>query len=171
MKNEIVVCSECGKRANKNKVFIVDEQPICFTCMYGDTKPVEIYPIGEVTTDLKPDETDDFSADPTDISRIDLLPSQERFMYKLEEEKFLLIVYYLHEVNSVRTVFNRRLDGKKVGVFSARTPHRLSKIAVQDVKLLKVQGNSLYVDGLDAREGSPVLDIKLGLRSPARLDR
>jgi tRNA (Thr-GGU) A37 N-methylase len=89
----------------------------------------------------------------------------------LEEEPFLLIVYYLHKVNSVRSVFNRRLDGKRVGVFAARTPYRLSKIAVSEVKLLKIEGHSLYVEGLDAVDGSPVLDIKLGLRHGDRPDR
>ena len=53
------------------------------------------------------------------------------------------------------------LDGKEVGVFSSRTPDRLSRLAVQDVTLVKVQGTDIYVKGLDAINGSPVLDIKL----------
>jgi tRNA (Thr-GGU) A37 N-methylase len=139
--------------------------------MYGDAKPFEIFPIGKVTTDLQHHEVDGFATGSKKVSRIDLLPSQKRFMYKLEEEPFLLIVYYLHKVNSVRSVFNRRLDGKRVGVFAARTPDRLSKIAVSDVKLLKIKGHTLYVEGLDAIDGSPVLDIKLGLRHADRSDR
>jgi tRNA (Thr-GGU) A37 N-methylase len=92
-------------------------------------------------------------------------------MYKLEEEPSLLVVYYLHKANSVKSVFNRRLDGKRVGVFAARTPYRLSKIAVSEVKLLRIEGHTLYVDGLDAIDGSPVLDIKLGLRHSERSNR
>ena len=84
-------------------------------------------------------------------------------MYKLDEEPYLTIVYYLHKVTSIQTVFNRRIDGKRVGVFASRTPHRLSRIAIQDVKLLKIEGTNLYVEGLDAMDGSPVLDIKLKL--------
>jgi tRNA (Thr-GGU) A37 N-methylase len=139
--------------------------------MYGDMKPFEIFPIGKVTTDLQPHEVDGFAAGLKKVSRIDLLPSQERFMYRLEEESFLLIVYYLHKANSVRSVFNRRLDGKRVGIFAARTPYRVSKIAVSEVKLLKIEGHTLYVEGLDAIDGSPVLDIKLGLRHGDRPDR
>jgi len=48
-----------------------------------------------------------------------------------------------------------------VGVFASRTPNRLSKIAIQDVTLVKIEGTTLYVEGLDAINGSPVLDIKL----------
>jgi tRNA (Thr-GGU) A37 N-methylase len=162
--NEVrIICSKCSREVNKNSVCIIDENPVCFTCMYGDIEPFEIYPIGKVTTDLQPHETDGFPAASRDISRIDLLPSQKQFMYKLEEETSLLIVYYLHKVKTLKTVFHRRLDGKEVGVFASRTPNRLSKIAVQDVKLLKIEGTKLYVEGLDAIEGSPVLDIKLGL--------
>ena len=150
---------------------MIDDKAVCLACTYGDVKPFEIFPIGKVTTDLQHHEINGFAPGSKKVSRIDLLPSQKRFMYKLEEELFLLIVYYLHKVNSVRSVFNRRLDGKRVGVFAARTPYRLSKIAVSDVKLLKIEGHALYVEGLDAIDGSPVLDIKLGLRHGDRSDR
>jgi len=171
MDNNRTICSECGQEVNKGEVCIIDDKAVCLACMYGDVKPFEIFPIGKVTTDLQHHEVDSFAAGSKKVSRIDLLPSQKRFMYKLEEEPFLLIVYYLHKVNSVRSVFNRRLDGKRVGVFAARTPYRLSKIAVSDVKLLKIEGHTLYVEGLDAIAGSPVLDIKLGLRHGDRSDR
>ena len=82
-------------------------------------------------------------------------------MYRLEDERFLTIVYYLHESRVVKSIFKRGLDHKKVGVFASRTPHRLSKIGIQDVKLLKIEDTTLYVEGLDAINGTPVLDIKL----------
>ncbi|MCK5380760.1 MAG: SAM-dependent methyltransferase, partial [Candidatus Latescibacteria bacterium] len=78
-------------------------------------------------------------------------------MYKLEEEQFLTIVYYLHKARTVKSVFRRGLDGKKVGVFASRTPDRLSGIAIQEVTLVKIEGMTLYVEGLDAIHGSPVL--------------
>ena len=163
MNKDRINCSECGREVDKNRVCIIDEKPVCCKCMYGDTKPFEIYPIGMVRTQLKPHETSKLPSDLEKMYCIDLLPSQKRFLYKLEEETSLLIVYYLHKVKSVVTVFHRHLDGKEVGVFASRTPNRLSKIAVQDVKLLKIEGTKLYVKGLDAMDGSPVLDIKLGL--------
>jgi L-fuculose-phosphate aldolase len=162
-KHKTLVCSECGKEIETCKTAIIDSQSVCFTCLYGETKPIEIYPIGHVRTELEPGETAKLGAKPADISCVALFPSQERFFYKLEEEATLLIVYFLHKVKSVNTTFHRRLDGKKVGVFAARTPYRLSKIAVQEVELLGIDGTNIYVEGLDAIEGSPVLDIKLGL--------
>ena len=163
MNEDRLICSECGETVHKGKTCIIDDKAVCFACMYGDRTPFDIYPIGRVRTKLGTRETSNFPADSKGISCIDLFPSQKRFLYKLEEETSLLIVYYLHRVKSVITVFNRRLDGKRVGVFASRTPNRLSKIAVQDVSLLKIEGNKLYVEGLDAMDESPVLDIKLGL--------
>ena len=164
MRKDKMSCSKCGKAVNKEKTWVIDDKCICFTCIYGDKRPLEIYPIGTVRTDLRPDEIELFSDASSNISCIDLIPSQEQFMYKLEEEMSLLIVYYLHKVKSVTLVFNRRIDGKKVGVFASRTQNRLSRIAVQDVGLVKVRGNALYVKEFDAIDGSPVLDVKLGLR-------
>jgi len=161
MKKNIQRCAECGKKVASEKIVIIDNRPLCLACIYGQIKPFEIYPIGQVRNELKRNEGDFGLIGPKGISCIDIFPSQSRFMYKLEEEKFLTIVYYLHQTKSVKSVFKRGLDGKEVGVFASRTPHRLSKIGIQDVTLLKIEGTTLYVKGLDAINGSPVLDIKL----------
>ena len=162
----MLTCAECGKQVKGSHLILIDERPVCVTCLYGGAEPFEIYPIGVVRRKLRRGEKDLELKSPEEISCIDLLPSQTRFMYKLDEEGFLTIVYYLHKTKSVRSVFHRRLDGKEVGVFASRTPHRPSKIAIQDVKLLGARRTTLYVEGLDALDGSPVLDIKLKIRNP-----
>ncbi|RKY61370.1 MAG: tRNA (N6-threonylcarbamoyladenosine(37)-N6)-methyltransferase TrmO [Candidatus Latescibacterota bacterium] len=48
----------------------------------------------------------------------------------------------------------------KQGVFSLRSPVRPNPIGLTRVRLLRRDGNVLVVQGLDALEGSPVLDIK-----------
>jgi len=161
MKKNIYRCSECGKTVESEKIVIIDDRPLCLTCIYGKIQPFEIYPIGQIKNELQKNETDFGLSGKKNISCIELLPSQKAFMYRLEEEKFLTIVYYLHEIKSVKSVFKRGLDGKEVGVFASRTPYRLSKIGVQDVPLLKIEGTTLYVEGLDAINGSPILDIKM----------
>jgi tRNA (adenine37-N6)-methyltransferase len=166
MKKDVLTCSECGNPADSNQLIIIDERPICVTCLYGDAEPYKIYPIGVVRTTLRTEEKDLALKNPEEISCVDLLPSQKRFMYRLDEEEFLTIVYYLHKTRSVKSVFHRRSDRKKVGVFASRTPHRPSKIAVQDVRLLDIRGTTLYVSRLDALDGSPVLDIKVKPRNP-----
>jgi tRNA (adenine37-N6)-methyltransferase len=160
MKEDFLKCSECGNPVKGDQFIIIDERPICFTCLYGDVEPFKIYPIGVVRAMLRTEEEDLVLKGPDEISCIDLLSSQKRFLYRLEEEEFLTIVYYLHKTEFVKSIVHRRSDGKMVGIFASRTPHRPSKIAVQDVRLLTMRGTTLYVSGLDAFDGSPVLDIK-----------
>ena len=154
-------CSRCHRKAGQDKVCVIDDKAICVTCIYDKTKPFKIYPIGVVRNNLKRAKVGFGTMGKDGISCIELLDSQKPFLYKIEEEKHITVVYYLHKSNKVKSVFNRGLDGKKVGVFASRTPHRLSKIAIQDVKMVKVDGLKLFVEGLDAIDGSPILDIKM----------
>jgi tRNA-Thr(GGU) m(6)t(6)A37 methyltransferase TsaA len=48
----------------------------------------------------------------------------------------------------------------ETGVFSSRSPSRPNPIGLTKVKLLKVENNKLFVDRIDALDGTPVLDIK-----------
>lgn len=154
-------CSKCGKRVKKSELCVVDDNHICVQCMYGNTQPITIYPIGVVKNNAQLDNTRFGITKKNDLSRIVLIPSQEPFLYKLEEEEYVTIIYYLHKSWAVKSVFERGYDGKRVGVFATRTPHRLSRLALQDVRLIKIEGTMLYVEGLDAIDGSPVLDIKM----------
>ena len=125
---------------------------------------MKIYPIGFVANKQDRDNSDFGLCGKSRTSRIKLFSSQKQFMYKLEDERNLTIVYYLHKARPVRTRFKRGLDGKEVGVFASRTPDRLSRIGIQDVRLVRVEGTTLIVKGLDAINGTPVLDIKLKRR-------
>ena len=46
------------------------------------------------------------------------------------------------------------------GVFDTRSPHRPNPIALELVKLVRIDGTRLTVRGLDALEGTPVVDLK-----------
>ena len=50
------------------------------------------------------------------------------------------------------------------GVFALHSPRRPNPIGVTEVDLLKREGNLLFVEGLDAVNGTPVLDLKLNKR-------
>ena len=154
-------CSRCYKPVGQDKICNIDNKRVCVTCIYGKTKPFKVYPIGIVKNKLTRDKKGFGTTGEGGISRIELFESQKPFTYKLEEEKTITVVYHLHESNHVKSVFNRGLDGKKVGVFASRTPYRLSNIGIQDVRLLKIEDTTLYVEGLDAVIETPVLDIKM----------
>ena len=157
-------CSKCGKELPQKKVFIIDGNSVCTNCLYGKIEPFQIYPIGTVQNNLRRNNTNFGTVGKNGVSCIKLFVSQKRFLYKIDEEKYLTIVYYLHQAKQIKSVFKRGLDGKEVGVFSSRTPDRLSRIAISDVTLVKKDGTDLYVEGLDAIVGTPVLNIKLKIQ-------
>ena len=154
-------CAECQTACNSEDLFTIDNRQVCRKCLFGNSSPVIIYPIGIVNNNLERDHTP-FGRKGTDtVSKIELLPSQKQFMAGLAQETEITVVYYLHKSRSVKTLFKRGLDGKQVGVFASRSPDRLSRIGIQNVSLLDIKGTTLFVKGLDAVNGTPVLDIKL----------
>jgi tRNA-Thr(GGU) m(6)t(6)A37 methyltransferase TsaA len=58
----------------------------------------------------------------------------------------------------------RREELPEVGIFATRSPHRPNPLALTVVELLERQGRRLRVRGLDACQGTPILDIKPYLR-------
>ncbi|OGR70740.1 MAG: tRNA (N6-threonylcarbamoyladenosine(37)-N6)-methyltransferase TrmO [Elusimicrobia bacterium GWD2_63_28] len=53
-----------------------------------------------------------------------------------------------------------RLKGGKIGVFASRSPHRPNPLGLSLAKLEKVEGDTLYLSGIDLINGTPILDIK-----------
>jgi len=83
----------------------------------------------------------------------------------IEEFSHLFVLFWLHEMSDEdRRIMKVRPRGRSdmplLGIFATRTPHRPNPIGLTRVKLLKVEGNVVTVQGLDAFDGTPVLDIK-----------
>jgi len=53
-----------------------------------------------------------------------------------------------------------RADWPRVGIFAQRGKDRPNHLGVSRCRLLRVEGLDLYVEGLDAIDGTPVLDVK-----------
>ncbi len=57
-----------------------------------------------------------------------------------------------------RPHLDRRM--KPAGIFAQRCPHRPNQLGVTPVEILSINGGRITVRGLDAWEGTPILDIK-----------
>lgn len=53
-----------------------------------------------------------------------------------------------------------RLNGERIGVFATRSPHRPNPLGLTLAQLEKVEGDCVYLCGLDILDGTPVIDIK-----------
>ena len=77
-------------------------------------------------------------------------------------EKFerLEILYWLHEARRDLVLQSPADSGRVLGTFAIRSPVRPNPIGTSIVLLDKVDGNRLFVRGLDCLDGTPLLDLK-----------
>jgi tRNA-Thr(GGU) m(6)t(6)A37 methyltransferase TsaA len=83
----------------------------------------------------------------------------------IDEFSHILVLYWAHlgpmEKRSMTRVHPMgRQDFPLTGIFATQSPVRPNPILVTAVKLIEHEGNILKVTGLDAMDGSPILDIK-----------
>jgi tRNA-Thr(GGU) m(6)t(6)A37 methyltransferase TsaA len=99
-------------------------------------------------------------------AHIELLPGQgyEHALEGLERWDYLWVIYVFHKnVEQERgwrpKVLPPRSDDK-LGVFATRSPHRPNPLGLSATRLERIDGLVVHVRGLDALDGSPVLDLK-----------
>ena len=46
------------------------------------------------------------------------------------------------------------------GVFATRSPHRPNPLGVHRVQVVSIEGNRVKVSGLEAIDGTPIVDVK-----------
>ena len=94
----------------------------------------------------------------------------------LEGFSHVIVVFFLDRAQGFdpATQLLRRPRGMQdmpeIGVFAQRTKFRPNPIGVTAVKLLGIAGNIVKVRGLDALDGTPVLDLKPYLPPFDRVD-
>jgi thiamine-monophosphate kinase len=93
---------------------------------------------------------------------IDLDPSLAPALDGLAPGQRVLILTWLHLADrSVLRVHPRGDTANPMrGVFSTRSPDRPNPIGLHEVTILEIRGTSLLVDGLEAVDGTPVVDVK-----------
>jgi tRNA-Thr(GGU) m(6)t(6)A37 methyltransferase TsaA len=83
----------------------------------------------------------------------------------IEAFSHLEIIYVFHLVQDENIQYSSRhprnnKEYPKVGIFAQRGKNRPNKIGITIVELIKREGNTLTVKGLDAIDGTPIIDIK-----------
>ena len=118
-------------------------------------------PIGCVKTDAVGDEVKDKSRISQIIIRDDLVEALEG----VDGFSHLFVLFWLSQISpqkrrTLKVHPRGRMDMPLLGVFATRTNLRPNPIGLTLVELLKVEDNTLTVRGLDAFDGTPILDIK-----------
>ncbi len=130
--------------------------------MEHNLKPIEITPIGIVKNTYEKGYLQDHE---DKISKIIIEPSYKEGLEHLDENSHIMVVFWLDRIEDESRMIlklhpKKRDDLPLTGVFATRSPRRPNPIGLRAVKLLKLEDNVLTVEGLDAFNGTPVLDIK-----------
>jgi len=127
-------------------------------------KHIHLTPIGVVRSTRTEVTDDDWDRETV---HIELDPSRfsEEALMGLGDFSHVEVIFHMDQVDPAKIETGARhprnnADWPKVGIFAQRGKNRPNQIGTTFCRVLKVEGRKLYVGGLDAVDGSPVLDIK-----------
>ena len=123
-----------------------------------------VTPIGEVRSP-RAQVTDDFWG--RIEAEIALDPSRfgPEALYGLTDFSHVEVLFLMHHVDPAKVETGarhprERTDWPLVGIFAQRGKGRPNRLGLSRAEILRVEGLSLFVRGLDAIDGTPVLDLK-----------
>jgi tRNA-Thr(GGU) m(6)t(6)A37 methyltransferase TsaA len=126
----------------------------------SDLGRIEVNPIGFVRRTSADEDVKDRSL----VSEIVLNSSLIEALEGIDEWSHIYIIYWLNKVEQSEEQIllfpGDRPDKPPVGVLSTRAPIHPNPIGLTLVELIKWEKNVIHVRGLDAYDGTPVLDIK-----------
>ena len=92
--------------------------------------------------------------------RLEILPKLEQGLTDIEGFSHLFVIWAFHQSKEVSLLGKPPTDDRPHGVFATRSPRRPNPIGLTVVRLLKRDGCTLHVRGVDMLDGTPILDIK-----------
>lgn len=121
---------------------------------------ISLKPIGTVRSPIKERGRRDSS---DIIAEIVLEPELTEGLDNLDDFSHITIIYYMHQSRKpapLKIHPKYRTEPTPIGVFASRSPDRPNALGKTIVKILERRENVLKVQGLDAIDGTPVIDIK-----------
>jgi tRNA-Thr(GGU) m(6)t(6)A37 methyltransferase TsaA len=91
---------------------------------------------------------------------IEIFPEYSAGLKDIEKRTHLILIYWLHEANRDTLVTPTPDSPIPRGVFSIRSPNRPNPLGLCTTELIECKGNILTVRGIDAIDGTPLMDIK-----------
>jgi tRNA-Thr(GGU) m(6)t(6)A37 methyltransferase TsaA len=95
-----------------------------------------------------------------EISQIEIFKEFEQGLQDIEGFSHLIVVYWFHESQEYQLLVKTPWDDSLHGLFTTRSPDRPCPLGLTVVELVAREKNILKVKGLDAIDGTPLLDIK-----------
>ena len=91
---------------------------------------------------------------------LEILPEFELGLTDVEGFSHLIVLWTFDRSQGFELLGTPPCDNQPHGVFATRSPRRPNPIGLTVVELLRRDGRSLHVRGVDMLDGTPILDIK-----------
>lgn len=127
-----------------------------------DTMVIEYHPVGEFHTKMTAltGAPRQGALEPENKGTIEVYKPYIKALRSIEMCDYIIVLYHLHLSKGWHHTAHPPGSNRSFGLFATRSPNRPNSIGFAVIKLNKVEGNILHVSGIDAFEGTPVLDIK-----------
>jgi tRNA-Thr(GGU) m(6)t(6)A37 methyltransferase TsaA len=124
--------------------------------------PLALWPIGRVIVGRAPEGHEEGWEEAEALIEIDAAWAEA--LDGIEGFSHIWVLWWLDRAagppDALHVRPERRADLPLVGLFATRSPRRPNPIAMTAVRLVRREGTRLYVVGLDAFVGTPILDVK-----------
>lgn len=94
--------------------------------------------------------------------RIEIFPEYQNALKSLDLFEYIIVIYHFDKAGKWKESARPPSSNPDMafGLFATRSPNRPNPIGIGTIKLEKVEDGILFVSGIDAFDGTPVLDIK-----------
>ena len=97
------------------------------------------------------------------VSEIEIEPALTEALDNVDEFSHIIVIYWMHQSRQpfpMKVQPRYKTGATPIGVFASCSPDRPNPLGKSIVKLLERRKNILKVQGLDALDGTPIIDIK-----------
>ena len=91
---------------------------------------------------------------------LEILPQFSAGLTDIEGFSHLIVLWVFDRAQGFELLGTPPIDDRPHGVFATRSPRRPNPIGFTVVELLRREGNSLHVRGVDMLDATPILDLK-----------
>jgi tRNA (adenine37-N6)-methyltransferase len=125
---------------------------------------ITLQPIGKVRSTRKEAIDDNWDVEQVFIE-LDASQFTSEALFGLSDFSHVEVLFHMNQVDPFKIESAARHprnnpDWPRVGIFAQRGKNRPNQIGATICRVVRVDGSNLHLEGLDAIDGSPVLDIK-----------
>jgi len=126
-----------------------------------EKQSLELKPIGVIHSPYKDREEAPYQGHKSkETSQIEVFKEFEEGLQDIEGFSHIIVIYCFHKSQGYHLLVKTPWDDIPHGLFTTRSPHRPCPLGLTVVELVAREKNILNVKGLDAVDGTPLLDIK-----------